>query len=461
MTNAVAPATHSAPVLSTYREAAYGAPYLAKAFLFTPMLAFIPSFYSVDHGVSLAVLGTIIFLTRLTDVITDPLIGVLSDRTRTRWGRRKIFIAAGLPLLLVSTWMVLVPPLEVNLWYAGIWMALLYLGFTLVDIPYRTWGAELVSGYNSRTRIVAWREAFGMASGLLALVTIVAAPSLGYGATADTLWLLATIFTVTLIPLLVLTLVLVPEPPLPEPSEDTGLRVNVKEQLTLLRANKPFMWLLGGTVVLLSGAIIGASLHLIVMESYFGIRAWFPYILAGESIMGMASAPCWVWLSKRIGKHRAMALGTFLMAIFSAPIPLLAPDAHYAYAAIIIVRGFAGGALAILISSMLADVIDVDSLSSGKSRGGFFFALMGMVGKAGVALGSFVGLVLPSLFGFDPAEPLNSDTALRALVMTYAWIPMIIMGCASWFFLRYPLTQTEVEKTQRIMPKSHPLSSKT
>jgi Na+/melibiose symporter-like transporter len=431
--------------LPVYREIAYGAPYLAKAFLFTPMLAFVPSFYAADHGLPLALLGTIIFLTRISDVITDPLIGWLSDRTRTRWGRRKVYILGGLPLLIGATWMVLVPRGEVDIWYAAIWMTLLYLGFTLVDIPYRAWGAELVAGYNARTRLVAWREAFGMASSLAALALIVAAPTLGLGSTADTLRILATLFTVLLVPLVLITVWLVPEPAIIQPAERAvaGLR----EQWNLLKGNRPFLWLMGGVIVLLSGGIIGASLHLIVMESYFGIRAWFPFILGGESIAGIISAPFWVWLSKRIGKHRALAAGTLAMGLLSAPIPLLSPTDHYLYAGIIITRGFAGGALAILVASMLADVIDVDTLASGDARGGFFFALMSMVGKLGIAVGSLVGLALPALFGFDAASKDNSDAALDALIMTYAWIPMVIMTSASWFFIKYPLGRADMAGT--------------
>ncbi len=431
-----------AETIPVLREVAYGAPYLAKAFLFTPMLAFVPSFYAADHGLSLALLGTVIFLTRISDVVTDPLVGILSDRTRTRWGRRKVYILGGLPLLIVATWMVLVPPGAVDIWYAAIWMTLLYLGFTLVDIPYRAWGAELVAGYNSRTRIVAWREAFGMASSLAALALIVAAPSLGLGSTAETLRMLATVFTALLVPLILLTVWLVPEPAITQPAERpvAGLR----QQWHLLKGNRPFLWLMGGVIVLLSGGIIGASLHLIVMESYFGIRSWFPFILGGESIAGMASAPFWVWLSRRIGKHRALAAGTLAMGLLSAPIPLLSPDDHYVYAALIIIRGFAGGALAILVASMLADVIDVDTVASGDARGGFFFALMSMVGKLGIAVGSLVGLALPALFGFDAASKDNSDAALDALIMTYAWIPMVIMTSTSWFFIKYPLGKADL-----------------
>lgn len=424
--------------LPKWREACYGSPYLLKAMLFTPVLAFLPSFYSVDHGIPLATLGTILFITRLSDVLTDPLLGIWSDRTRSRWGRRKPFILVAAPLLMITAWLVLVPPVAVTTTYAVVSLALLYLAFTIFDIPYRAWGAELVEGYNGRTRLVAWREGFGMASGLTAMGLIVLAPSLGLGSTKDTLLLLASIFLIGTPVVTFLSLRFVPEPVIVAPSHTVE---GASQQLKLLLANKPFLWLLCGVIILLAGAIIGASLHMIVMESYFGIRAWFPYILAAEGLAGIISAPLWVLISRRIGKHRAMAVATFLMGAFSAIIPFLGPDDDLFYAAVIVTRGFAGGGLGILIASMLADVVDVDRLNSGKSRGGFLFALIGMVGKLGVAFGSFVGLVIPPLFGFDPASKTNSPEALNALLMTYAFIPMLIMGSASFFFWRYPLTR--------------------
>jgi Na+/melibiose symporter-like transporter len=325
------------------------------------------------------------------------------------------------------------------------WLMMLYLAFTIFDIPYRAWGAELVEGYHGRTRLAAWREGFGMASGLAAMALIVLAPMLGLGSTADTLRVLALIFLIGIPIVLFLALRYVPERPIPEVPPST---LSAAQQLKPLLANKPFLWLLSGVIILLAGAIIGASLHMIVMESYFDIRAWFPYILAAEGLAGILSAPLWVLLSRRIGKHRAMALATFLMGAFSALIPFLGPDDDLLYAAVIVVRGFAGGALGILIASMLADVVDVDRLSSGQSRGGLLFALVGMVGKLGVAFGSFIGLVIPPLFGFDPASKTNSPEALNALLMTYAFIPMLIMGSASFFFWRYPLTRAAHAEVQ-------------
>lgn len=214
----------------------------------------------------------------------------------------------------------------------------------------------------------------------------------------------------------------------------------MREAAAVLFANKPFMRLLGGLIVLMAGAIIGASLHLIVMEKVFDAKHLFPVILAGENVAGLISLPFWLWLSKRLGKHRALALGTLGMALLSFPIPLIPHDRPDLYAACIIVRGFAGGALAILVSAMIADVVDLDTLRTGKARNGLYFALVGTLSKFGLAFGTLVGTSIPALAGFAMTGP-NTDAAIFSLMATYAWIPMIIMGLAAPFFWFYPLTE--------------------
>jgi glycoside/pentoside/hexuronide:cation symporter, GPH family len=431
--------------ISIWQEAAYGSPYLVKALAMTPLLAFIPSFYAKDFGLPLQLVGLILFATRITDVITDPLIGTWSDRTRSRFGRRKPFMLLGMPLLMLSAWMVFAPPVPVTPWYALIWLSLIYLGFTFMDIPHRAWGADLVSSYDGRTRIVAFREAAGMGSSLLALLIILVAPTIGMGATADTLRIMAVLFVVGLPLLYGLALFATPEP---APDHLSTAPVPFRETVAAIVENRPFLWLLGGLTVLMGGAIIGASLHLIVMESYFGIRQLFPVILAGETIAGLVSAPFWVWLSRRIGKHRALAIGTMAMGVLSLPIPLLGPDTWQIYAACIVTRGFAGGALAILVASMLADVTDLDLERTGRSRRGLFAAMISMVGKTGAALGVFVGTALPPLFGFQPSNPTNSPEALRALIIVYAWVPAVVMAASSFFFWRYPLTRARQQEVR-------------
>ena len=151
------------------RMALYGLVNLPTSIVGLPISLYIPAFYSQNLGLSLAAVGALIALSRISDVVTDPLIGVASDKLRSRFGRRKPWMVLGMPLKVLSLWMLFVPDSEfaVNLWHAlggenitnlylFIWISLLYLGFTIVDLPYRAWGAELSPDYDERSRAVSY-----------------------------------------------------------------------------------------------------------------------------------------------------------------------------------------------------------------------------------------------------------------------------------------------------------------
>lgn len=423
----------------------YAVPYLTHQLALTPLVTFIPSFYA-QSGLSLALVGVILFATRMTDILTEPLIGILSDRTRSRFGRRKPWIVAGLPFLMLGIWMVFAPPVKVTAGYAIVWIAVTYVAYNVVDTPYRAWGAELSRSYSGRTRIAGWREGFGTLSSLAALVLIFILQRNGMGDTAQLMFWLGASFVVLMPVLFTVGLIFVPEPPI---EVVRAPPVAWREAIGIIAANRPFRRLLAGLVVLLAGAIIGASLHLIVIEQVFHAKPLFPIILGGENIAGLLSLPFWLWLSRRIGKHRALACGTLGMAVLSFPIPLIPHDRAWLFAACIIVRGFAGGALGILVAAMVADVVDIDTLKTGNARTGLYFALVNTLSKFGLALGVLVGTTFPAMLGFATTSATNPPGAVFALMATYAWIPMIIMGAATPFFWFYPLTEA-VQRRNRL-----------
>lgn len=131
---------------------------LPLAMIGYPVGIYLPDLYSGERGVSLAAIGTMLMLARTTDAITDPLMGFASDRTRSRFGRRKPWIAAGVPVMLVGIVMLFMPPEGVSQWYLLTWYVVMTLGSTLITLPYRAWGAELSSDYHTRTRIMSAGE---------------------------------------------------------------------------------------------------------------------------------------------------------------------------------------------------------------------------------------------------------------------------------------------------------------
>ena len=137
---------------------AYGALGLPLPALNLPLYVYLPAFYADELGLGLATVGAALFAARLLDALSDPLIGELSDRSRSRLGRRRPWLLLAAPLLLGSTWLLFVPEGAVGGAYLLLWSALAYLAWTLMLLPYAAWGAELAAGSHERSRITAVRE---------------------------------------------------------------------------------------------------------------------------------------------------------------------------------------------------------------------------------------------------------------------------------------------------------------
>ncbi len=134
--------------LSRWQLFAYGQLVVPMAVIGLPLAIYIPPFYSGTLGLNLGAVSYILMLARLSDVVTDPFSGRWSDRTHTRWGRRRPWVAIGVAVMMASSLMLFIPPAYVtNLYLLG-WIAAIYLGYTLIEIPYGAWGAEISEDYH-------------------------------------------------------------------------------------------------------------------------------------------------------------------------------------------------------------------------------------------------------------------------------------------------------------------------
>ena len=139
---------------------AFGCLALPLAALNLPFYVYLPTFYVRDLGIDLAVVGGILLVARVLDVVTDPIIGTLGDRTSTRFGRRRPWVLASVPLLLLASWQLFLPPDDAGGLYLFVWSSLAYLAWTMILLAYSAWGAELSPDYNERSRIFGARESF-------------------------------------------------------------------------------------------------------------------------------------------------------------------------------------------------------------------------------------------------------------------------------------------------------------
>ena len=483
--------------LSKLVLASYSAPATPLALVGLPMAVYLPAIYADADGFGLALgmVGLIITLSRFTDVITDPIIGFVSDRLKTRWGRRKPFVLVGTPIYAIGIWLLFVPPFtfeevtflgfEFNLGYPYLFcmVALTYLGSTIKDLPYMAWGAELSRNYNERTLVTSWREGFAVAGSLISAFTPAIILFLGYTKPTDAVYFLSMAMCIVM-PLLVLNaLIVVPEYPVIETRE----KMPLMESLKIVFQNKPYVMLIIIFVFSTVGSAMTNSLSFFFVKHVLLAGDLYGLYLAPYFVSQIAAIPIWFALSRRIGKHRATMVAIGWYSLWSCFIPLIAiapqewfdafeiplllsflPEAQYNsivsyfegidtgkflfFILIMCLKGSSIGALAALPAAMAADVVDVDTLRTGQQRAGAYFSIWSMTRKAAYAIGITVGTGLAVAFGFDSlADPLNTtntDFSLMMLACLYSVIPAIFKFVAMPLLWKYELTEERLAEIQ-------------
>lgn len=415
----------------------YGALAMPLSLLSYPLAVWLPRAYSTDVGISLSLVGLIISAAALFDAITDPVIGVASDSWQTRWGRRKAWLAAGVPLLTLACWMLLNPAGGATAAYLGLWYLLLRLGSTLVLVPYGAWGAELTGDYHQRTRVSSARQQWSLLGLIVAtLVPAFAEFRLGDAATAVVILEAYGWLVLILLPGITLAMLLkIPEPATPRRPGGTPLY----HSLRLMWRNGLFRRVVLIELVITGGEQFRNTVSLFFMQDAIGISS--PGILyVIYFACGLAAMPLWDQLARRFGKHRSLAAAMVLVSLVSLAIFALDHGDQRAFQILFALKGMCFGAFAYLPLAMLADVVDLDTLRSGDQRTGSYFAVHGFMTKCAA---SFGGLSLPllALAGYSAAPDASNDaTALYWLGVVYAIIPTLLFAVAFWLTWTWPLT---------------------
>jgi Na+/melibiose symporter-like transporter len=413
------------------RLAAYAALELPVMGALNLMTLFL-GFRYAELGVSLGDIAWIVLFARLLDVLIDPTVGFLSDRTRARFGRRKTWVVAGTPVYLLAIWRLFVPPAEVDALYFAAWMIVFWLGFSMINIPYYAWGAELSPEYHERTRITTWRT-FAGSAGFWVGVTV---PTLVLGIDpkpGPALELVAA-YTAALLPLAMLWIAFT------VPDAGTGAAaIPLLRGLGVMLGNAPFLRLLAAfTIVGLGPALQGVMypffVRHIVGSSGAGISnliAYIPFVMSGIVLWGL--------LAKRMEKHQAWMCGMAFMVFATSLYMLVGEGDQWLMLGVLMTSGIGSGALTALPSSMKADVVDLDAIESGEERAGLFFAAWSLAVKAIVALGQFLAFGSLALIGFQ-SDAVNPPETLMGLRIFYSAGPGILYLIGLLLVWNYPIT---------------------
>lgn len=210
-----------------------------------------------------------------------------------------------------------------------------------------------------------------------------------------------------------------------------------------MAANLPFKRLVAAYLINGLANGIPATLFLYFVSQRLGAPEARGALLFLYFLAGLAGVPLAVWLARQIGKHRAWCIAMVANCAVFALAPLLGPGDIWPFGAICIATGICLGFDLTLPAAIQADVIDVDTASSGEQRSGLYFAVWALATKLSLALA--VGIVFPllALAGFNAApEARNSEQALSALVAIYVWLPIAMKLVAVALMWRFPIDET-------------------
>lgn len=417
---------------------AYALPAFVVALPTIPIYINLPSYYGIELGLGLAATGLILLLARIFDTVTDPLIGVLSDRLNFKGARRKPWIAAGAVVAGVGLYKMLNPPADVDASYLLGWCILLYGGWTMVAVPYFAWGAELSDDYDERTRITSWREAAGLLGILGAGAVSAVAVNLGLGdgnPVASIAWL-AIALGIVAFPILLRTVPdTMPAKHAPAPVSFSKFKSEVRS----LAANAPFVRLLGAWFINGLANCIPSALFLIYLQYALGAgEADQPLFILVYFLSGVLAIPLWLKVSQRYGKHRTWCVSMMFAVFAFAMVPFIPTGELLMFGIVCVITGMALGADLSLPPAIQADVLDYDRWKHKRVRAGVQFAMWGMATK--LALAVSVGIALPSLegLGFTPEAP--TPDGIWALIFLYGVVPIGIKVLAIAMVWNFPIT---------------------
>jgi Na+/melibiose symporter-like transporter len=411
----------------------YAGPALPLAMLGLPLLVILPDFWAHDIGVRLATVGYVLSAVRIFDVLIDPTIGRLSDLSRSRFGRRKPFIACAIPIAGVGTIGLFFPPHGAGAVWLFVTYALVTWSWTALSLPYWAWGAELSDDYDERQRITSLREG-GTIVGIL--ISAAAPVALSVTSNAGKVHLLAVITLAMSVPLIMLALRYVPDP-MPRVR---AAPANVRSTLRVVWANRPFRRLIAAWAVNGLANGLPAALFLLVIAQVLHASAASGPILLVYFAAAILSVPLWQLLVRARSKHLAWTIAMAISGVAFIFVPIIRhlPDALVLFGIISVFTGAGLGADFTIPPAIQADVVDVDQAASGEQRAGLYFAAATMAQKAGNSLAPGIGFAVLQTFGFS-ADGHNSETAISALLVMYCVIPATLKMVAASLMWHFPL----------------------
>ncbi|MFZ5918803.1 MAG: MFS transporter [Chloroflexota bacterium] len=414
--------------------------------------------------ISPALAGTVILISKVYDSITDPFEGLLADRTRTRLGRRRPYLLAGIPLVFLSFFALFYPiDLDQEL-HRFLFVIVSYLFFStvvsIVMLNYNALQSELSLDYNERTALSSFRIFFSTVSSILCALLppeiVKALPDVRAGYVV--MGLAFGVFFA--LPFIATVFATRERKEFQRPPQPFDWRLAFLEPWKM----RTFVYILAMYLLAFVAMDTVSSIVVYFMKNYLQRGGEANFVSGTLLVAQVASLPFYVWLSKRSSKRSGYLVGaaiwllTMLFSFFIAP----GQPAFivYLFAAIV---GLGTGGIIIMVYAIFPDIPDIDELKSGQRREGIYSALFTFTRKLSSAFALFLVSNAIALAGYRPpleqvvdgatqlVEQPQSDAFVWVLRLTFALVPIVLLLAALFFARRFPLTPEVHERLRRVL----------
>ena len=410
--------------LSVKEKAGYGIGDAAANFIFQTMIMFQLAFYTDAFGITAAAAGTLFLVVRVFDAVFDPVMGVVADRTNTRWGKFRPWVLwTAVPFGIMGYLTFFTPDLSASgkLMYAYITYILLMMVYSANNLPYSALSGVMTGDVGERTSLSQYRFVFAMLAQLV--IQGLAWPMVsrfGHGSVTHGYQVTMGIFSALAVVFFVITFATTRERIHPAPEQ----RSSIRQDFADLGHNGPWLAMFVLTIVLFvtlalrGGVVLYYFKYYVRREDLFSI---FNVLGTGATIVGVIlSKP----LALRFGKRDLFIGGLFFTALFTAAFVFVPPGAVVTMIGLEMLRQFAYGFTIPLLWAMMADVADFSEWKNHRRATAIVFSAIVFGLKAGLGVGGALGGYLLTAFGYVP-NVAQSAHALQGIKLTMSVFPAI------------------------------------
>ena len=458
MTPSTATTSHKIPF---GQKVAFGLGMLANQ-MFPAALGIFMVVLVQDMGFPAWMWGVLFFLPRVFDSVTDPIMGFISDNTRSTWGRRKQYVFIGAIIMgisFVTMWQLYREDgVDYNFVYFLCWSFAFYLGLTIFSIPYVAMGYEMSDDFHERTSIMAVAQWIGQWAWVIAPWFWVVMYDPSWFKNADTatrtlsVWVGVICMLLAMVPALFLPSRSTKDDAHLVPLNLSNIGGSLREILLGFKeafGSVPFRKLCYATFLIFNAFnTVAAFSFFIVVYHLFGGNAGaagiWPTLFGsiGALITTFAVIPTVAWMSRKMGKKKAFMLSQGISLIgYVLLYFLMVPGKPYMFMFALPFFSFGIGGLFTLMMSMTADVCDLDELATGKRREGIFGAIYWWMVKFGFAFAGLLSGAIMTLVDFSPSAAVQPAGAVDGLRLFYSGIPIFGTLLAMWVMRDYDLDE--------------------